>query len=126
MKYFVWGCRLVACGILFQTLFFKFSGAPESIYIFDTLGVGDFGRYGAGASELIAGILLILPKFTKVGSIMAVGIMAGAIVSHLAILGIEVQGDGGLLFGLAILVLTCAVLNFFLTKEKFSMFGYRI
>lgn len=126
MQYLIWVTRLVAAIILLQTLFFKFTAAPESVWIFDTLGVGAVGRIGSGLAELIVAILLLTPKFTKLGSIGAVGVMSGAILSHLFILGIEVQGDGGLLFTLALLVTISSIANFFLTKEKFEFAGYAI
>jgi uncharacterized membrane protein YphA (DoxX/SURF4 family) len=103
--------NLIAVIILVQTLFFKFSGAPESVYIFTTLGMEPVGRIGSGVAELIAAILLLWPGRTWLGAALALGVMAGAIVSHLTVLGIEVQGDGGLLFGLAMTVtVMCAVI----------------
>ncbi|MDZ4667708.1 MAG: DoxX family protein [bacterium] len=96
--------RIILAGILLQTLFFKFIGAPESIYIFSTLGIEPWGRIGSGIAELIAALMLLHPRFIGFGGAMAAGIMFGAIVSHLAVLGIEVQNDGGLLFGLACIV----------------------
>lgn len=97
--------RLVAAGILLQTLYFKFSGAPESIYIFSTLNVEPWGRWFAGASELMASILLLVPATQVLGALMAAGIMVGAILSHVFVLGIVVQDDRGLLFTLACVVL---------------------
>src|SRR3954451_23286309 len=99
-----WILRIVAAIILLQTLFFKFTGAAESVYIFSTLGVEPWGRIGSGVVELIAAILLLVPATTTVGAALALGVITGAILSHLTVLGIEVQGDGGLLFGLAITV----------------------
>lgn len=110
--------RLIAAGILFQTLFFKFSGAAESKYIFSVLGVEPFGRYFAGVSELMAGILLLMPGLQLFGAIMAIGIMVGAILSHLTVLGIVVQDDGGLLFSLALIVFTASSAIVFLKKEE--------
>jgi uncharacterized membrane protein YphA (DoxX/SURF4 family) len=108
-----WICRIVAAVILLQTLFFKFTAAPESVYIFTKVGAEPWGRIGSGVVELIAAILLIIPRTTWMGAVLAMGVMAGAIVSHLTILGIEVQGDGGLLFALALAVfLTSAVVLF--------------
>lgn len=114
----VWALRLIAAAILLQTLFFKFTGAPESKFIFSTLGVEPFGRYFAGFSELIASILLLVPGLGLLGALMAIGIMAGAIMSHFAILGIVVQDDGGLLFLLACVVLVASSLVVFLEKEQ--------
>lgn len=103
--------NLIASVILLQTLFFKFTAAPESVYIFSTLGLEPIGRIGSGVAELIAALLLLWPASAWVGAALALGIMGGAILSHLTVLGIEVQGDGGQLFLLAVLV---AVLSAFL------------
>jgi hypothetical protein len=92
--------------ILLQTLFFKFTGAEESVYIFTKVGAEPWGRLGSGVLELIAAAMLLTPALVAYGAILTVGLMSGAILSHLTILGIEVKGDGGLLFGLAV---TCFI-----------------
>jgi hypothetical protein len=97
-----WALQLAVAGILLQTLFFKFTGAEESVYIFTTLGVEPWGRIGSGIVELIAAALLLVPATAPFGALLTMGLMAGAIGSHLTILGIEVRSDGGLLFGLAL------------------------
>ena len=97
-----WVLQLTVAGILLQTLFFKFTGAEESMYIFSTLGVEPWGRIGSGVVELVAAILLLVPATAPFGALLTMGLMAGAIGSHLTVLGIEVRGDGGLLFGLAL------------------------
>lgn len=106
-----WILRLIAAVIMLQTLYFKFSGAEESVYIFSTLGLEPYGRIGTGILELIASILILIPATTAIGALLGMGIMAGALVSHLAILGIAVKGDHGQLFVYALLVFTsCLVL----------------
>ena len=106
-----WILRIVPAIIMLQTLFFKFTAAPESIYIFETLGLGAAGRIGTGVIELIASLLILLPRTTWMGAILGLGTMSGAIIGHLTKLGIDVQGDGGLLFGMAIITfICCAVL----------------
>ena len=95
---------LIAAVILLQTLYFKFTAQPESVYIFTKLGIEPFGRIGSGVFELIASILLLLPKTRVYGSILGLGVISGAILSHLFVLGIEVQDDGGALFMLALAV----------------------
>ncbi len=108
-----WLCRIVAAAILAQTLFFKFTGAEESIYIFTKVGLEPWGRYGSGVAELIAVGLLLTPRFAWAGALLALGVISGALVSHLSVLGIVVKDDGGLLFGLAVTVfVTCAVIAF--------------
>jgi putative oxidoreductase len=108
MKILLLALRWIAAGILLQTLFFKFTGAPESVYIFTTMGAEPWGRWGSGVAELIAAVLLLIPSTQKWGALLALGIMAGAIGSHLSVLGISVQGDGGLLFGMAVVVAICS------------------
>ncbi|GAB5409557.1 MAG: DoxX family protein [Balneolaceae bacterium] len=125
MKIFIWVLRIVAAGIMLQTLFFKFSGAPESIYIFETVGMEPFGRYASGIAELIASVLLLIPRTTWLGAILGIGVMLGAIVSHLTILGIEVQGDGGTLFSMAIVVFLISTILLFLHKEDIPIIGAR-
>ena len=111
-----WVLQLLAAAILVQTLFFKFTGAEESVYIFSTLGVEPAGRIGSGVIELIAAVLLLVPSTVTVGALLALGTMAGAIVSHLTVLGIAVKGDGGLLFGLAVTVFASAAIVLFLRR----------
>ena len=120
-----WLLQLAVAGILLQTLFFKFTGAEESIYIFSSVGkfigvaaVEPWGRIGSGVVELIASILLLIPATASVGAILTIGVMAGAVVSHLLVLGIEVKGDGGLLFGLALAALTGSAIVLILRRSQ--------
>ena len=104
-----WALRLIAAIIMLQTLFFKFTGAEESVYIFSTLGMEPWGRIGTGIMELIASTLLLFPKTTSLGALLALGIMGGAILSHIFFLGIPVMGDHGQLFIYALLVFFSAL-----------------
>ncbi|MGA2248358.1 MAG: DoxX family membrane protein [Verrucomicrobiota bacterium] len=113
-----WLCRLTAAVILLQTLFFKFTGAPESVYIFTEVGIEPWGRYGSGVAELIASILLLINSRAWAGALLALGVMGGAIVSHLTVLGIVVQNDGGLLFGLALAVAVCSLVTLILHRRQ--------
>ncbi len=115
---FTWIIKLTAVSILLQTLYFKFTGAEESIYIFSTLGVEPYGRIGSGVIELIASILILMPRTTLLGALMALGTMAGAIFSHLIFLGIEVKNDGGTLFILAIITFICCAILVFQNRDK--------
>ena len=107
-----WVLRLTAAIIMLQTLFFKFTGHPESVELFTKLGVEPWGRIGTGVIELFAGILLLTPSTVSIGAFLGIGLMTGAILSHLSVIGIESKGDGGLLFTMAIIVLiSCLVLT---------------
>jgi len=104
-----WVLRIVAAAILLQTLYFKFTAHPESVELFSKLGVEPWGRIGTGVLELITGILLLIPATAFIGGFIGMGLMFGAIASHLFVIGIESKGDGGQLFMLAIIVLICSI-----------------
>ena len=116
---FTWIVKLIAVIILVQTLYFKFTGAEESIYIFTKLGIEPFGRIGSGIVELIASILILIPRTTLLGALLGAGTMLGAIFSHLFVLGIAVKNDGGELFILAIITLLCCIILIFNNKSRF-------
>ena len=136
---FSWLCRIVAAVILLQTLFFKFTAAPESVYIFTKLGtfihtyipfasistVEVSGRIGSGIMELIAAVLLLTPRVVWAGAFLAMVATGGAIASHLTFLGIEVQGDKGLLFFLAVGVFVASAVALFVHRRQIPVFGKR-
>ena len=121
-----WVCRIVAAVILLQTLYFKFSGAEESVYIFTKVGLEPWGRYISGVAELFAAILLLLPRTVAVGGLLAAGVMVGAIGSHLTKLGVVVKDDGGLLFALALIVLACAIVATTIHRRQIPLIGFLI
>ncbi len=121
-----WICRVVAAVILLQTLFFKFTGAPESVYIFTKVGLEPWGRIGSGVAELIAAVLLIAPSFPWLGAGLALGVMGSAIMSHLTLLGIVVKDDGGLLFVLAVIVAICSAVVLFIHRHALPIIGARL
>ncbi|HZR84937.1 MAG TPA: DoxX family protein [Candidatus Binatia bacterium] len=115
-----WVCRLVAAGVLLQTLYFKFTAAPESVYIFSKLGLEPWGRIGSGVAELVAAVMLIAPPTAAVGAIMSLGVITGAIASHLLVLGVVVRDDGGLLFALALTVFVCSAIALVLERRALA------
>lgn len=112
-----WLARIVAALIMLQTLYFKFTASPESVFIFSTIGMEPWGRWLVGGLELVASLLLFIPATVWLGAILAIGLMAGAIGMHITVLGIEVQGDGGLLFSYAAIVLVCAAYIFWVSRK---------
>lgn len=115
---FVWIVKLVAVIILLQTLYFKFTAAPESVFIFSTLGIEPFGRIGSGIVELIASILILITRTTLLGAVLGFATMLGAIFSHIFVLGIEIQNDRGTLFVLAVITLLCCLILIYNQKDK--------
>ena len=119
-KILAWILRIAVSVIYLQTLFFKFTGAPESVFIFETLGVEPWGRYLIAFAELVVAIMILLPKTVLLGALGSLGMIGGAILSHFLFLGVEVQGDGGTLFILAVVILVASSVVAFLHKNEKS------
>ena len=118
----IWALRLLAAIILLQTLFFKFSAAPVSVFIFSELGIEPWGRIGTGVLELIASVLILIPKTSIYGAILGLGLMCGAIYFHFSKLGIEVQHDSGKLFALALIVFALCLFLVIIERSKLLVF----
>ncbi len=116
-----WVCQIVAAAVLGQTLFFEFTGAEESVYIFRALGAEPWRRILSGCLELVAVLLLLLSPTAGAGAVLALGLMSGALLAHLTRLGIGVQGDGGLLFSLAVLVLATSGVVVYLRRRQIPL-----
>jgi putative oxidoreductase len=122
---FSWILRGIAAVILLQTLFFKFTGAKESVYIFSTLGMEPWGRIGSGIVELIASVLLLMPSTIAIGALLSLGVISGAIVSHLTKLGIALPAvdDHGELFALALIVFACSAAVLVMHRGELPVVG---
>ncbi len=127
-KYFPLILKLIAAVIMLQTLFFKFTGAQESINLFTKLAGENeaYLRVGTGVLELIASILLFIPKKTWLGAGLTIGLMSGAVIGHLTKLGIEHNGDGGILFSAAVLVLISGAILLFINRKDIPVIGNKI
>jgi hypothetical protein len=120
-----WIARLLSAVIMLQTLYFKFTASPESVYIFTAVGMEPWGRIGVGVMELIASGLLLVTSTAWLGGGLALGLMVGAIGMHFTILGIEVQGDGGQLFSYALIVAVCSLYVLWFNSGKIETFVKR-
>ena len=123
-----WILQLIAAIILFQTLFFKFTGAKESVYIFSTLGLEPWGRIGSGVVELVASILLVIPATVTLGALLSLAVISGAILSHLTKLGITLPAvdDRGELFTLAMVVFVACVAILFIRRSEIPLIGSKL
>jgi len=123
-----WTLRIVVAIILLQTLFFKFTAAEESVYIFTKLGAEPWGRIGSGIVELIASVLLLTPRTAWLGALLSLGTISGAIMSHLTKLGIRLTavGDNGELFTLAVVVFVCSGAALLLHRRQIPVVGKRL
>jgi len=114
---FTWILRVLAAVILLQTLYFKFTAQPESVKLFTILGMEPWGRIGTGVAELIAAILILIPRTTLLGAIMGLGLMSGAIFFHLTKLGINFGGDA-ILFAYAVITFVCCLLLIIMNRKN--------
>jgi putative oxidoreductase len=121
-----WLFRIAIAVILLQTLYFKFTGHPESVALFSKLGVEPWGRIGTGVIELIAGVLILIPATALIGAGLSLGLMAGAIASHLFVIGIESDNDGGQLFMLAIIVLALSLVVLAIRRKEIPVWLARL
>jgi uncharacterized membrane protein YphA (DoxX/SURF4 family) len=123
-----WILQVIVAVILLQTLFFKFSGAAESVYIFSALGAEPWGRYASGVVELIAAILLLTPRAVTLGALLALGTISGAIMAHLTRLGIALEpvNDHGELFALALVVFIGSAAILFIRRRAIPVVGERL
>ncbi|HQU81487.1 MAG TPA: hypothetical protein PKY59_00085 [Pyrinomonadaceae bacterium] len=125
MNILSWIFRIIIAVILLQTLFFKFTGAEESKYIFSTL-MGEneaIGRIGSGVVELIAAILLLIPSTAWLGALISLLTISGAIFSHLTKLGIVIKDDGGTLFILAVTVFVLSAATLWIYRREIPFVG---
>lgn len=118
--------RIAVAIILIQTLRFKFTAHPDSVYIFETVGLEPYGRIGIGVLELIAGILLLIPKTIWAGALLTMGLIGGAIMMHLTQLGIEVKGDGGVLFYTAIITFLLSTIILYYYRKDIPIIGKKL
>jgi putative oxidoreductase len=127
-KYFTFNTllKVVVAIILFQTLFFKFTGAKESVYIFTTLGMEPWGRIGSGIVELIAAITLLIPATTWLGALLALGTISGALFFHFTKLGFVVMDDGGTLFILACIVFVGSLILLWKNRRDIPVIGKKL
>ena len=120
-----WTLQLLVAGIFFQTLFFKFTGAEESVYIFSTLGIEPWGRIASGLAELIVVALILYPPTAAVGALLGLGVISGALISHTR-LGLVVRDDGGLLFALAVTVFVASAAVLYLRRSELTVLAARL
>lgn len=121
---YVWIAQLVAAAILAMTLPFKFSGAEETVRLFDTLGAGSAGRIGSAIMETLAVVMLLTPQLAALGGLLTLGLMSGAILSHIFVLGIFWDGDAQL-FAMAVIAFAAAAAVVLLRRRELPIIGSR-
>lgn len=118
--------RVIVALLLLQTLYFKFSAHPDSVYIFSQVGLEPFGRIGIGILELIAAALLLFSRTVWAGALLSTGIISGAVLMHLTTLGIDINNDGGTLFFLALIVLALSLILLVSERKNIPFIGDKL
>jgi hypothetical protein len=123
-----WVGQILTAGILAQTLFFKFTYAPETQVIFAERG-GRPAATAVGLAELFCVVLLLIPRTAGLGAASSLTVISGAIFTHLTSLGIRIkdpstgEGDGGLLFGLALAVAVSSLVVLYYRWRQLPFLG---
>ncbi|MDV7188499.1 DoxX family protein [Lutibacter sp. TH_r2] len=115
--------RIIISILLIQTLQYKFTAHPDSVYIFSKVGLEPIGRIGIGILEFIAAFLIIIPKTIWIGALLTVGIIGGAIIMHLTLLGIKIDNDGGKLFYMALFIFILSAIILFNQRKNIPIIG---
>ena len=115
--------KLIVASIMLQTLFFKFTGAQESIDLFIKVAGKNEAivRIGTGIIELIASFLLFTPKKTWLGAFLTIGLMSGAVLFHITKIGIVHNNDGGILFSMAIITFLSSIVLLYLNRKEIPL-----
>ena len=117
------GLRILIAVILLQTLRYKFTAHPDSVYIFSQVGLEPYGRIVIGVLELISAILILIPQTIWLGAGLTLGIISGAIIMHITRIGIEVNNDGGTLFYMALLIFILALTVLWKNRKNIPIIG---
>ncbi len=121
---YVWIAQLVAAGILAMTLPFKYTGAEETVRLFEALGAGAAGRIGTAVMETIAVIMLLTPQLAVLGGALTLGLMSGAILGHFFVLGILWDGNAQL-FTMAVVAFVAAAVVVWVRRRELPVIGSR-
>ena len=135
--------------VFIQSLFFKFTNSPETVYIFGTLDEwagglglpglfapdGIFSQYVIGSAELVASAALLASLSARFRSLrpyaalLSMGVISGAILFHLftplgvSVLNADGTRDGGLLFGMACGVWLASAALIWLNRDRVALPG---
>ena len=83
----LWILQIAAAGMFLMVGFFKLSGDPRMVALFDAIGLGQWFRYVTGSLEVLGALLLLIPRLSGLGALLLMGVMLGAVPTHLFVLG---------------------------------------
>ena len=99
----LWVLQIGAAGMFLMVGFLKLSGNPQLVGLFEAIGLGQWFRYLTGTLEVAGAFLLLIPRMSGLGALMLAGVMVGAVVTHVFIVG------GSPLMAIILLVVTGVV-----------------
>src|SRR6476469_8880231 len=83
----LWILQIGAAGMFLMVGFFKLSGDPQLVELFDAIGLGQWFRYVTGSVEVLGAVLLLIPRLSGLGALLLAGTMVGAVATHLFVVG---------------------------------------
>jgi putative oxidoreductase len=99
----LWILQIGAAGMFLMVGFFKLSGDPRMVGLFDAIGLGQWFRYVTGSLEVLGALLLLIPRLSGLGALLLMGVMLGAVPTHLFVVG------GSPLLAITLLIVTGVV-----------------
>jgi putative oxidoreductase len=99
----LWILQIGAAGMFLMVGFFKLSGDPRMVGLFDAIGLGQWFRYVTGSLEVLGAVLLLVPRLSGLGALLLMDVMLGAVPTHLFVVG------GSPLLAITLLIVTGVV-----------------
>lgn len=113
-----WVLRIITTYIIFQIVYFKLSGDPQCIFVFEKMEIEPHGRFITGLIELVVGIFLLVPNTKLLGILGAFGAASCCLTAHFTVLGIEINNDGGQLFSMTASVFVLSIILSIIHKDE--------
>jgi putative oxidoreductase len=83
----VWGVRILLALAFGAAGLAKLAGVPQMIQVFEAVGFGQWFRYLTGVIEVGGAVLLLVPATGFIGGLLLTATMAGAVATHLVLIG---------------------------------------
>jgi hypothetical protein len=84
----LWVLQVLGAAMFLFVGYQKLSGSPDMVALFQAIGVGQWFRYVTGALESLGAIALLVPRLRALGALGLVGVMIGALITDLFVVGI--------------------------------------
>ena len=83
----LWAVQIALAGMFLLAGSSKLLSAPAMVGLFDAIGIGQWFRYVTGSIEVVSAVALLVPAWAAFGALLLIPTMAGAVITHLFIVG---------------------------------------